>query len=1052
MAASRLRPLLEDAMRSRPQFAFLQNRQTADALDRVQAHCAMVRQQVASARPDPFARGRRQAYKLRGGMMLSLDISKAFDCLPREYLHKALLRIGTPPDLIQLVLFLHHHMLLVFERDSYVREIRTGTGIRQGCGLAPLLWCAYTLLVFDTLEAYIPRQQLTLYADDMHIYWTISSALQYHNARRQIGRIIADLQSLGMHISFDKTAVLVHLGGSACATATRGCYRRLRTGKHIIVPTPTGSLLLPVKREHLYLGMKIGYHNSERSSVSYRIEQSWHSFNRIRRVLTSGSLPLPVRLRLWKACVRTVLFYGLSTLLLDEVCVHKLRSHCFRQLRILARSPAHVTHESNDQLLSRLQCTDVIDSLQQLTNKRVALARQHLNHVQTDLVHQRWAQLLEQKHESHTKADHPRSSLTAVTQVPRKPATCKHCGATYSSLHALRTHIGKSHPQESQAKTKSSYPDKSHRTPDLMKHAVDGQPQCVHCGKRFASWRSFAGHFVQTACPVYHDPEASATADVRQPSGFAEGVFAPEAAEGDVCTPQPSANQPTPLFEQTAVKTAAEQGQRSEIAALIRNDINKGYCPICRYKCTTSSYISRHACFQHPDIKSAESVVRQWAQHVEGPGQACRWCLQPYQQTAKAHRKACAVLWTVGHLLHKHSTLVATGQRAIENYGTQRVGGAQESLAGASAVRGALSGGAGGVDETPVTGLHSAGDQHPLEQAVRELRGDPMDTKDQAKRADLAEPSQAPDQEETPSKYQKAAGKGNQHSRPHGDKSLQVDAPQQQQQGRRRERERDWQPASQRGGQPWWEYRSPKSPQEMEEIRQLLRELARLVLRQADAISCLQMDVGYMIFLKTSMQPRLPEEPTATLDWAVVHNLYQVAQKWHQDKEKNPESVTTTLRTTLVYCLISTLLERVESAESKPQDMARLQALGLVEDNRFLYLRWNAERRCHDKATREHLPMEQAKIHLRTIMQHLVFPKVIMWFHALRKLSSTMTADIVPFTLEIHNRCQESQQVFMAFERLCHSSIWHLLGGTLRASKLGRGPLEKSIEDLARKI
>ena len=43
--------------------------------------------------------------------------------------------------------------------------------------------------------------------------------------------------------------------------------------------------------------------------------------------------------------------------------------------------------------------------------------------------------------------------------------TCPVCGVTFVSLHALRTHVGKSHPEHSTAKTGQGY---SYRHPDLM--------------------------------------------------------------------------------------------------------------------------------------------------------------------------------------------------------------------------------------------------------------------------------------------------------------------------------------------------------------------------------------------------------------------------------------------------------------------------------------------------------------------------------------------------------------------------------------------------------
>ena len=63
-----------------------------------------------------------------------------------------------------------------------------------------------------------------------------------------------------------------------------------------------------------------------------------------------------------------------------------------------------------------------------------------------------------------------------------------------------------------------------------------------------------------------------------------------------------------------------------------------------------------------------------------------------------------------------------------------------------------------------------------------------------------------------------------------------------------------------------------------------------------------------------------------------------------------------------------------------------------------------------------------------------------------------MQTEVVPFTWEIHNRSQESQLVFQSLERLCHCALCQLVGGSLRQSKLGRGPLEQMIENLLKKI
>ena len=53
--------------------------------------------------------------------------------------------------------------------------VRIGSGIRQGCGLAPLLWVAFTILLFDRFTRHLSLDQITGFADDIHTHWNLSN-------------------------------------------------------------------------------------------------------------------------------------------------------------------------------------------------------------------------------------------------------------------------------------------------------------------------------------------------------------------------------------------------------------------------------------------------------------------------------------------------------------------------------------------------------------------------------------------------------------------------------------------------------------------------------------------------------------------------------------------------------------------------------------------------------------------------------------------------------------------------------------------------------------
>ena len=656
ICAQHIRPLLETATRQQPQHAYLEGRQSLDALDKVFSHCYRVRQAVSNTRPAPFAASAGRRPPLKGGVQLSLDLSKAFDRLPRSRLEEALRRLQVPDNLTQLILYIHYEMLLVFHKDEYVAELHTNSGIRQGCGLAPLLWTAFTLLAMERLETFLTPDQLTVFADDYHVSWDIDSELHFHNCCVQIGRILDDLTELGMQISVDKTVVLIHLGGSAAKKAMHSSIIRSKVETFLEAKTKAGPVRIPVRKEHKYLGAIITYGRFERSTVAYRLQQAWQTFHRLHRLLTSKALPTSTRVRLWRACVGSVLLYSLPSVGLDAQSAHKLRTQVIKQLRRVAKSPAHVTHESNQQLQHRLQVQDFPDYLSSLTAKRVDLALRTLHHLQPPAVRQYLQQIVISQKTYSQPGPSQSSQLTELTQVPRFPTTCPHCGITFSSLHAVRTHIGKSHPAESQAKTKTTYAERSHRTVVFMQYAKDGQPECNSCGKRFASWRSFMGHFHQKACPVLHGQATQVLSEPATSEPPAHGMSAP----GSASLPQPDPSNlptsPVPLMQNPEVRTAACEHSYSTLSRLIRKEILAGHCPECRYKCATNRYIARHAQQQHSHFRQSEAVVRKWAQSRGGVGQLCRWCLEQYTQSSQAHQKACPVLWACGHIINHFSS------------------------------------------------------------------------------------------------------------------------------------------------------------------------------------------------------------------------------------------------------------------------------------------------------------------------------------------------------------------------------------------------------------
>ena len=374
--ATRLKPYVQQALHNAPQFAYLSQRQAADALDRAFAHCCRVRERLQALGRSVFKlRAGARDTQLDGGLTLSLDLSKAYDRLPRTCLLESLTLMQVPADLVAVIMHIHDSAYIVLHRHDLESQAPLGQGIRQGCGLSPLLWIGYTLLIFQRLQPLVPAQSLTGYADDFLINWELSSPGDFANACASIPKILAVLHDLGMNISLDKTVILLAIKGRAAPQLlkTYTCYRQ--SVRHLRLSCSNSVTFLPIKTSHTYLGAKIGYGLFERETAQFRMSQAWMAFHRLHPLLKHQSVPVSRRLQLWYTCVWSITRYALSSAGLDSTSAQQLYQHVNRQLRVVARSPAHISHEDNSKLLDRLGIVHPLLQLAQATQKRIALSQ-----------------------------------------------------------------------------------------------------------------------------------------------------------------------------------------------------------------------------------------------------------------------------------------------------------------------------------------------------------------------------------------------------------------------------------------------------------------------------------------------------------------------------------------------------------------------------------------------------------------------------------------------------------------------------------------------------
>ena len=70
-----------------------------------------------------------------------IDLTKAFDSVDRSALWEVLLKIGCPPDFVNIIRSCHEGMrVAVIENGEMSSDFDVTNGTKQGCVLAPLLF------------------------------------------------------------------------------------------------------------------------------------------------------------------------------------------------------------------------------------------------------------------------------------------------------------------------------------------------------------------------------------------------------------------------------------------------------------------------------------------------------------------------------------------------------------------------------------------------------------------------------------------------------------------------------------------------------------------------------------------------------------------------------------------------------------------------------------------------------------------------------------------------------------------------------------------------
>ena len=189
----------------------------------------------------------------------------------------------------------------------------------------------------------------TAFADDVRIGQEVRSVEDFLNAMVRLGHVLQLLVDARMMINTTKSVILLSVPQSYAKKWRRREIVSDQDGSKLRVSTvSTGTFHLPIVESHKYLGAVITSPDEcSQLTVFYRLHQASAAWSRLRPALTSASVPaLPLRLRLWRACIPPTALYALDSLPLTPGQITQVQQYLTRQLRALARSQAHTMLET----------------------------------------------------------------------------------------------------------------------------------------------------------------------------------------------------------------------------------------------------------------------------------------------------------------------------------------------------------------------------------------------------------------------------------------------------------------------------------------------------------------------------------------------------------------------------------------------------------------------------------------------------------------------------------------------------------------------------------
>ncbi|CAE7434886.1 Dcun1d2, partial [Symbiodinium sp. CCMP2456] len=238
-----------------------------------------------------------------------------------------------------------------------------------------------------------------------------------------------------------------------------------------------------------------------------------------------------------------------------------------------------------------------------------------------------------------------------------------------------------------------------------------------------------------------------------------------------------------------------------------------------------------------------------------------------------------------------------------------------------------------------------------------------------------------------------------------------------------------------------WFRRRQQSPTQDPDLAALCSIMSKLLLRHEDEMGVDRSENQFVMFFKRESQVSL------------LPQFITKSQHWHELRDQKNGELTLSLRSFLYQTLISELAKRLQavSETSGKQEQARQLQVFLprkeeADELMIPFLVFNQEgRRLEPRGDSQPIPLSRMLELLAEIQKAALHPLSVLRFHATQKLTGPLRGPTVPFILQVGGRTDQANLLHRHLTSLTHSSIWQLVGGSLRMERMGRSALANEL-------